>query len=103
MPGAASLLLRALLPTSCLLCGVGSDEALCPCCANPLPQDRQDRGPLQQEWRDAAPPQLRQLNTDSAAGQLGGPCLREPRAFDATVVIGAYALPLEQLMLQLKF
>ena len=71
MPGALSLppqallrhyggaLLRLLLPTSCALCGTGSDEALCPacaaeffgsassaaaprcpCCANPLPENR---------------------------------------------------------------
>jgi ComF family protein len=117
MPGGPSLppqallrryggaLLRALLPTSCALCGMGSAQALCPecaaqffgsattvprcpCCANPLPQDRG---------------QVRQLNTDSAAGQLCGPCLRERPAFDATVVACDYALPLDQLVLQLKF
>ncbi len=106
MPGALSLppqallrrdgaaLLRALLPASCALCGMRSDDALCPacaaqffgsaaavarcpCCANPLPA--------------------------GAAAALCGSCLRERPAFDATVVACDYALPLDQLVLQLKF
>ena len=125
MPGAPSLppqallrrcggaLLRVLLPTSCALCGGASDDALCPACAarffgrgaapprcprcaNPLPQ--------QAGAEEQARAQVRQLNTDPAvAGQLCGPCLREPPAFDATVVACDYALPLDQLVLQLKF
>lgn len=90
---AGPLLLRRLLPASCALCGMASDEALCtPCtaqffgseairarcprCANPLPT--QD-------------------------GALCGACLAELPAFDATLVAADYAAPVDQLALQLKF
>lgn len=87
-------LLHRLLPGACALCGGDSDDALCdgcgeqffgpgaalprcPCCANPLPE----RG----------------------EGQLCGACLRNPPAFDRTLVAADYAIPVDQLVLQLKF
>ena len=84
--------LDALLPSSCVLCGaVGADpvcpactlayavdtRARCPCCANPV--GRQD------------------------AGRRCGACLADPPAFDATVAACDYAIPVDRLVLQLKF
>lgn len=85
-------LLNRLLPNACALCGGDSDDAMCAgceeqffgaaaaiarcaCCANPLP----------------------------AAGTLCGVCLRHPPAFDRTLVAADYVLPIDQLVLQLKF
>jgi ComF family protein len=100
-------LLRALLPTACALCGAGSASALCPacsaqffssaaarcpCCANPLPAPPQNRGQVFHFYTSPA-----------VGGQLCGACLRQRPAFDATVVACDYALPLDQLVLQLKF
>lgn len=85
-------LAASLLPSSCALCGLGSDAAVCApcharflgtsgarcrCCANPL------------ALRDACWP--------CAA------CQSAPPAYDATVAAGAYASPIDQLVLQLKF
>ncbi|NYE63959.1 ComF family protein [Duganella sp. 1224] len=110
----AAGLLRHLLPNACALCGGDSDDALCPgceaqffgpdaavprCmrCANPLPvaspSQASGAGP-------AGPPSL--LLPPSAM-QLCGVCLADAPAFDRTVVAADYALPLDQLVLQLKF
>ena len=87
-------LLGTLLPSTCALCagsGGPCDEAVCPacehayvvarprcpCCANPV-------GEL-----DAA--------------RRCGACLASPPAFDATLAACDYALPLDGLVLQLKF
>lgn len=84
--------LHLLLPTSCALCGAGSDDTLCaacvdqffsptaavprcPCCANPV----------------------------VAGATLCGHCIAARPAFDRTVVACDYALPVDQLVLQLKF
>jgi ComF family protein len=82
----------SLLPSSCALCGLGSDAAVCApchtrflgangarcrCCANPL------------ALRDACWP--------------CAVCQRAAPAYDATVAAGDYASPLDQLVLQLKF
>jgi ComF family protein len=92
-------LARALLPSSCALCGALGDDvvcapchaqyvaprrARCACCANPLPENRAHDG--------TAP-----------APVLCGGCLAERPAFDATVAAVDYAAPLDQLVLQLKF
>ncbi|MBV7537863.1 ComF family protein [Duganella sp. sic0402] len=88
-------LLDRLLPNACALCGGASSEALCAgceaqffgpaaaiarcaCCANPLP-------------------------AAAAAGMLCGVCLASPPAFDRTLVAADYVLPVDQLVLQLKF
>lgn len=102
--------LRSLLPTSCALCGLGSDDTLCPecaaqffgasvavarcdCCANPL---------------GAAPEQERQGRSgEQARGAsvhgLCGLCATHRPAFDVTLTAADYAPPVDQLVLQLKF
>ena len=92
-------LLGRLLPNACALCGGASKDALCAgceaqffgpdaaiarctCCANPLP-GRLDHG--------------------AATSQLCGACLANPPAFDRTLVAASYVLPIDQLVLQLKF
>jgi ComF family protein len=85
--------LRVLMPSTCALCGGGCDDVVCGgcrdayaktrparCgqCANPLPE------PAREPW-------------------ICGTCLRHPPAFDATVAAVDYAIPLDQLVLQLKF
>jgi len=93
-----NLLQRAiclLLPTSCALCGAGGDDTLCAecvaqffgaaaavprcaCCANPL-------------------------GSGSVGATLCGHCLAHRPAYDRTLVASDYALPVDQLVLQLKF
>jgi ComF family protein len=94
----ATALLRGMLPSSCALCGEvcgeGDDEMLCAgcaaqffgdasciarcrCCANPLPTPE--------------------------VGALCGACGAHPPAFDVTLVAADYAIPIDQLVLQLKF
>ncbi|MBP1207113.1 ComF family protein [Duganella sp. 1411] len=102
-------ILRALLPTSCALCGTGCDETLCPdcaaqffgagaavarcrCCANPLPGAAvgADQPP------SGKPP-------GRSAERLCGQCATQPPAFDVTLTAADYAMPVDQLVLQLKF
>jgi len=88
----ANGLLAALLPCNCVLCGASGpsllcpgchqqfftiDIARCPVCANPLPPS-----PLVLPC---------------------GRCQAERPAFDATVAAADYALPVDRLVLQLKF
>jgi ComF family protein len=118
-------LLKRLLPNDCALCGGASDDALCPgcldqffgpaavrprCrrCANPLPGTSPATGtsgsglPIAHELEGqnpgSGPPFLHGLD-----GQLCGACLAEPPAFDRTLVAADYDLPVDQLVLQLKF
>jgi ComF family protein len=88
--------LRVLLPSVCALCGNGCDDAVCPDCTAAyarLPGVRCGRcgNPLSSPTRDE----------DSAC--ICGTCLAHPPAYDATVAAGDYAIPLDQLALQLKF
>ncbi|MBA5688463.1 ComF family protein [Rugamonas apoptosis] len=94
-------LLHGLLPTACALCGAACPDTLCaPCttqffgaggdrparchlCANPLPAGAE-------------------AGTATGPGLCAG-CLLHRPAFDATVVAADYAMPLDQLVLQLKF
>lgn len=98
----AAQLIDLLLPTQCALCSAachGSEGLLCPacvsqffagatprcpCCANPLPASPMASGP-------------------AAAAPCCGQCLAQRPAFDATLVTADYALPVDQLVLQLKF
>jgi ComF family protein len=85
-------LTSSLLPSTCALCGMGCDGAVClPCrdqflapngprcrrCANPL-------GPADTRWQCGA-------------------CQSQQPAYDATIAAADYASPLDQLVLQLKF
>lgn len=80
------------LPSSCALCGTDHHTALCggchaqffsrrpsrcACCGVPLPGE--------------------------ASGAQCGECLRQPPAFDATIVATDYAPPVDKLVLALKF
>ena len=110
-------LLRHLLPNSCALCGGDSDAALCagceaqcfgpaaaiarcPRCANPLPDSGSalSFGHGLDSTPGSGPPFLHGLDTS-----LCGKCLTDPPAFDRTLVAADYALPVDQLVLQLKF
>lgn len=91
-----------LLPAQCALCGAGchgGDGLLCPacvaqffaeaaprcpCCANPLPVSAIAAAP-------------------AAMAPCCGQCLARRPAFDRTTVAADYALPVDQLVLQLKF
>ncbi|MHA4869649.1 ComF family protein [Duganella sp. PWIR1] len=87
-----SALLRHLLPNACALCGGDSDAALCRGCA------AQFFGPSAAIARCHCC-----ANPVSAAGLLCGACLTHRPAFDHTLVAADYALPVDQLVLQLKF
>jgi ComF family protein len=90
---ALTALLRALLPSSCALCGGAcagvvcaacqQDSVIiaprCPRCANPLPA------------------------LEAAADRCCGACLAGRPAYDSTIAAADYAAPLDQLLLQLKF
>ena len=117
--------LRALMPSLCALCGGGCDDVVCEACreayagvrrmrcgqcANPLavrpslPRRREPKFELPEthtklggECRGA----LSRLRGDD--GGICGTCLSTPPAFDATVAAVDYAIPLDQLVLQLKF
>lgn len=93
----ANGLLAALLPCNCVLCGASGPALLCPgcrqqffaasvprcpVCANPLPPAS-----------PASPPVVVPC----------GRCQAERPAFDATVAAADYALPVDRLVLQLKF
>jgi len=87
-------LLRGLLPASCALCAAAGDALLCPDCAV-------------QFFGSAAAvarcPRCANPLPGMAAGQLCGACRAEAPAFDVTLVAADYAMPLDQLVLQLKF
>jgi ComF family protein len=96
-------LMQLLLPASCALCGARSDAIACHSCADQFfGRDRlrchQCGNPLGNTSLDDSPPD------DSAGAHLRcGACLAEAPAFDATLVAGDYAAPLDQLVLRLKF
>lgn len=91
---AGNVLLSHLLPASCTLCGMDSGDLLCPAC------HQQFFGPAARRVRcsccaNPLPP--------GVTGGHCGACLRQRPAHEATVVAADYALPLDQLVLQLKF
>jgi len=121
--------LRVLMPSMCALCGAGCDDVVCAACreayagarrmrcgqcANPLaeipslPRRREPKLelPVTHEKLD---PRLRGDDVGWDAGDASdaalvcGTCLSHPPAFDATVAAVDYAIPLDQLVLQLKF
>ncbi|KQQ47283.1 amidophosphoribosyltransferase [Duganella sp. Leaf126] len=86
--------LHLLLPTTCALCGAVSDETLCAACA-----DQFFGAALA-----ARSPRCRCCANPVATGAAWcGHCIVSRPAFDHTVVACDYALPLDQLVLQLKF
>jgi ComF family protein len=117
-------LLRVLMPSVCALCGGGCDDAVCAACrdayaqgrtmrcgrcANPLPTETPSpprrRGPrlASPDTQAELGPRLRGDAVEGVATLICGTCLSFPPAFDATVAAVDYAIPLDQLVLQLKF
>lgn len=86
-------LARALLPSSCALCGGHCNGVVCrPCHGDYV-------APGKTRCRRCANP----LGFAGDGGMECAGCLLEPRAFDATLAALDYAAPLDQLVLQLKF
>ncbi len=85
---AATTLLNACLPPSCLLCGSDSKGALCSPCAADLP-------PLAPGCPQCAEP--------TTHGERCGRCLTHPPHFDATIAVFRYAFPLDRLMQAFKY
>lgn len=85
--------LPAAVPSSCALCGRTGPAALCDGCHA-------------QFFAQQQPPRCRCCALPLSAGgaaQTCGACLRDPPAFDATIVAADYAAPVDQLALSLKF
>lgn len=95
-PGWPQVLARrlayALLPSSCALCGMGCEAAVCAPCRD---QFLAPRGP---RCRRCANP----VGPADARVQCGA-CQAHQPAYDATVTAADYASPIDQLVLQLKF
>jgi ComF family protein len=83
------------LPGACALCAATGRHVLCPACTTdffpaPVARCRRCALPLPAE-------------TNTLATLSCGTCLRQPPAFDATVVAADYTAPLDRLVLGLKF
>ncbi len=101
MAGAfAEGLLAALLPCNCVLCGASGPSLLCPGCHAQFFSAAQPRCPVcANPMPDASGgPQCAQANVVPC-----GRCQADRPAFDATFVAADYALPIDRLVLQLKF
>lgn len=85
--------LPGALPSSCALCGISAQTALCAACAAQFFQ----HGPLR--CTQCAYPQ----HNGESGHAVCGTCLRQPRAFDATIVASDYSAPIDHLVLALKF
>jgi ComF family protein len=95
---AGTALLHGLLPTACALCGAACADMLCaPCTAQFFGPAGRHRTARCRQCANPLP-----AGTDDAPGLCAG-CLLHPPAFDLTVVAADYAMPLDQLVLQLKF
>jgi ComF family protein len=88
--------LHHLLPSSCVLCGQHACDALCECC------QQQFFTPARVRCRVCAMP-LPSIGERTDNHLRCGDCLREPPAYDATVVATDYVAPVDQLVLALKF
>ena len=84
--------LGALLPSSCVLCGATGGEPVCPACTQAYAIDANARCPC-----CANPAGVQD------GGRRCGACLADAPAFDATVAACDYAVPVDRLVLQLKF
>ncbi len=78
-----------MLPPACLLCGSASPRSPCVACQRDLP------------WHTA--PQCPVCATPTPGGQVCGPCLRRPPAFDRTCAALAYRFPVDRLIPRLKY
>ncbi len=123
-------LLDWLLPASCALCGTGkallcaacreqffsaaANGARCSCCANPLAQASLAAAGLPSDsdasaaakaaaYQDAALDSAPGTTPVTLADSRCGACLTSPPAYAHTLVASSYELPLDQLVLRLKF
>ncbi|SNS19672.1 comF family protein [Noviherbaspirillum humi] len=94
LPGLLSSCLDLLLPSSCALCGCRAPRSLCDGCRT------QFFRPVAARCLQCALP-LPGASQESAV--RCGACLAQPPAFDHSVAAADYAIPLDQLVLQLKF
>jgi ComF family protein len=86
--------LKAIVPSCCALCGIGSEDTLCNGCRNQAFSQSQHRC-----MQCALPlPAI----AASAMPRCGN-CLKQPPAFDATIVAANYLAPVDRLVLALKF
>lgn len=83
-------LVRALLPSTCALCGALGDDVICAPCHAHYVAPRRVRCPAC-------------ANPVAPGASLCAACLACPPEFDATVTAVDYGSPLDQLVLQLKF
>lgn len=98
MAGAfANGLLAALLPCNCVLCGACGPALLCPGCREQFFAAASVRCPI------CANPLPPASSATALAVVPCGRCQAERPAFDATVAAADYALPVDRLVLQLKF
>ncbi|HWZ48172.1 MAG TPA: ComF family protein [Herbaspirillum sp.] len=88
--------LHHLIPSSCVLCGQHACDALCEFCRQQFFTQARIR------CRVCAMP-LPSMGERTDNHLRCGDCLREPPAYDATVVTTDYVAPLDQLVLALKF
>ena len=86
--------LPSAIPSSCSICGTVDDDAICGLCRTQFFSRRPHRC-----MQCAMPlPGLQAM-----AATRCGACLKQPPAFDATVVASDYAPPVDRLVLALKF
>ncbi len=90
----AGAFLAILLPAGCLLCGGRSGNGLCPDC-----HARFFGGGRVRCCICANPLAAAEVASDGCCGR----CRRQRPAYDATVTAADYALPVDRLVLQLKF
>lgn len=86
--------LSAAMPSSCALCGISNDDAICAGC------HAQFFRQVQHRCTQCAIP-LPAITATAAA--RCGDCLKQPPAFDATIAAIDYAPPIDRLVLALKF
>ncbi|MCE3263275.1 MAG: amidophosphoribosyltransferase [Pseudoduganella sp.] len=89
-------LLAVLLPCNCVLCGARGPALLCPGCHAQFFGAGTPRCPV------CANPMAAAAHP-AAMGLPCGRCQAAPPAFDATLAAADYALPVDRLVLQLKF
>jgi ComF family protein len=86
--------LPSMLPSSCAICGLSDNDAICRACrvqffSQPRHRCLQCAVPLP--------------NLTAATAARCGACLRQPPSFDATIVAADYVPPIDRLVLALKF
>jgi ComF family protein len=84
----------ASMPSCCALCGQNGKRVICDGCSKHYFSDHPARC---KQCANLLP------KIDTPPPTLCGNCLKQPRAFDATIVACDYAAPADQLILALKF